>query len=333
MSTRSSWIFFATLLILFSLTGGMPVRADATVPNPPEPVDPQYFWETGHSLSGRFFQKYYSIDNPTRVYGYPITEQFYDPVQGKFVQYFERALFVEQYDDENGFTIQVMDLGRIMYDQDKYQDLPINRRLSNCKSFDVSPDLVICYAFREFFEANNGVESFGYPVSNIVLVDDRIVQYFQFARFEWYPHNPRGTRVQLTDLGSRYFEFSKENPQHLLSIDPFLIRPQSNLDLVLDLKVSAFPQLPVISADGRQTIEIVVQDQKMAPVSGADVRLIIKYPSGQVEQRIATQPTDRFGITRYAIEHQNQPPGLTRVEIIVNLHGKTVSARTSFLIW
>lgn len=59
------------------------------------------------------------------------------------------------------------------------------------------------YAFRRFFEAHGGVDTFGYPRTEEFDEDGRRVQYFQHARFEYYPEQAGTEReVQLAPLGA-----------------------------------------------------------------------------------------------------------------------------------
>jgi len=53
----------------------------------------QYFPETSHWVSGPFLDKYNSVEEPELLFGYPITEEFDDPISGYLVQYFQRARF------------------------------------------------------------------------------------------------------------------------------------------------------------------------------------------------------------------------------------------------
>jgi len=58
------------------------------------------------------------------------------------------------------------------------------------------------FAFRRFFEANGGVDIFGYPRTGELTEDGGTVQYFQRARFEYHPeHVGTPYEVQLTLLG------------------------------------------------------------------------------------------------------------------------------------
>ena len=56
--------------------------------------------------------------------------------------------------------------------------------------------------FLAFFDQQGGVDFFGYPRTEEILIDGRLVQYFQRARMEWFPQQA-GTpyEVQLTLLG------------------------------------------------------------------------------------------------------------------------------------
>jgi LPXTG-site transpeptidase (sortase) family protein len=44
----------------------------------------------------------------------------------------------------------------------------------------------LAYNFREFWEQNGGLDIFGYPITEVYLENNRPVQYFERARFEWF---------------------------------------------------------------------------------------------------------------------------------------------------
>ncbi len=55
--------------------------------------------------------------------------------------------------------------------------------------------------FLTHFDANGGLVVFGYPITDEFVDDNgRLVQYFQNARFEYYPQNPADSQVQLGKL-------------------------------------------------------------------------------------------------------------------------------------
>jgi hypothetical protein len=59
-------------------------------------------------------------------------------------------------------------------------------------------------AFLTFYRAHNGAENFGLPLTEAFWERDRIVQYFERARFEFHPENPEPYRVQVGMLGDQY---------------------------------------------------------------------------------------------------------------------------------
>lgn len=72
-------------------------------------------------------------------------------------------------------------------------------------------------AFLDFFEANGGVDIFGFPRTGEFDMNGRYVQYFQRARFEWWPENPPGHQVQLGLLAD---ELGKGRPPSNRPTDP-----------------------------------------------------------------------------------------------------------------
>ncbi|MBI4789554.1 MAG: hypothetical protein HY782_21195 [Chloroflexi bacterium] len=58
--------------------------------------------------------------------------------------------------------------------------------------------------FWTFYNAHNGAENFGPPLTEAFLEKGLVVQYFQRARFEFHPEYPEPYRVQLALLGMQY---------------------------------------------------------------------------------------------------------------------------------
>jgi hypothetical protein len=46
---------------------------------------------------------------------------------------------------------------------------------------------------------------YGYPITEAILINGRLVQYFQRARFEFYPERPAGQRVVQTRIGTETY--------------------------------------------------------------------------------------------------------------------------------
>lgn len=55
--------------------------------------------------------------------------------------------------------------------------------------------------FLAFFDRYGGIDVFGYPLTEALEEDGRLVQYFQRHRMEYWPENPANWQVQLTLLG------------------------------------------------------------------------------------------------------------------------------------
>jgi hypothetical protein len=290
-----------------------------------------FFPETYHTIEGEFLDFYQSFPNPQLVFGYPITEAFPRQSDNKLVQYFERARFELHEDNPEELRVKLTNLGEIFHT--RTTEFPAQGNVPGCDFFPESGKYV-CYAFLEFFNANGGAAQFGYPISNFEIRDERIVQYFQRARFEWHPELPKGQKVQLTDLGRRYFNLLGEDPVELRPYqDNGNPRPQQ---LVQKLQVRAFLQHAATHQDGKQTITVVVQDQNLMPVVGAKVAIFIIYPNGESERK-SDLATDKNGVTRYSFSFEDQSIGFAKViaeasyeELKEELKQATT---TSFLIW
>jgi len=311
MIKTGRWIaFLAAICLLFTSWGA--VKAQTS--------DVEYFAQTGHYVRGDFLRTYRSVSNPTLIFGYPLTEQFTSK-DGQTVQYFQRARFELAPDLLQG--IRLTPIGRETYTPGR--QLVINNPFA-CRSF-TETNYSVCFAFLEFFEANGGVERFGYPISPFEFRNNQIVQYFENARFEWRPGLEESQRIGLTDLGRIYFDQLGEDPGFLKPV-PRDAGPNS----VLSLRVRAFPAKAVATSNDQQTIYVLVQDQNLQPVAGAAGTATIRLASGHTTQQIVEFNNKGVGTLTFAF--QNQPNGqLVYVDISVtynNLRGKTT---TSFRIW
>ena len=194
---------------------------------------------------------------------------------GKTVQYFQRARF-----ERSANSVTLTPLGRETYTPEK--QLVINNPLA-CQVFSET-GYSVCFAFLEFFQQNGGVAQFGYPISPFEFRNNQIVQYFENARFEWRPGLAEGQRIGLTDLGRIYFDQLKEDPAFLKPS----VQGVSGPNLVLDIQVRAFPKKAVTTPSDQQTIYVLVQDQNLQPVAGANGIATIRscpryhrFPRGQ----------------------------------------------------
>jgi hypothetical protein len=283
-----------------------------------------YFPQTGHRLSGEFLAAYESVRDPGKLYGFPITDAFTDPVSGSLVQYFERARFVLDPQAPAQLRVRLTPLGELLYEQGA--DLPHAASFPACRSFPET-GFEVCYAFLDFFKENGDVPQFGYPISNFEIQDGLIVQYFQRSRFEWHPELPAGQRVTLGNLGIEYFKFAGEDPLRLLP-DSRDHLPQT----VFDLQVRASTALAVIPRQSVQTLYVTVQDQNLRPVPNVPVRFTVKLPSG--EEAVYTMvSTDKNGISTAEFKVEASSTGIAEVRVTAQFDTILEETLTSFRIW
>ncbi|MBV6396802.1 MAG: hypothetical protein HFACDABA_02403 [Anaerolineales bacterium] len=285
--------------------------------------DPQYFRETGHTVSGEFLAYYRSFKDAVQLFGYPITEAY--PKDGLLVQYFQRARFELHPELPAGQRVQLTALGSEVYQPG---DPTSNNPDLSCRLFPET-GFAVCYSFLDFFDQHGGVAVFGYPISSFEFRGDKLtVQYFEKARFEWRADLPEGQRVRLTDLGRIYFDMELEDV-NLLKPIPF---EEVNRPIPLLLHSRAFSWKAVVLPTDQQIIYVVAQDQILRPISGATGTATILWPNGRRETLTLITNSNGFGSVPLAFA--DLPPGsLIIVEISLTKDGLTSATRTSFRIW
>ncbi len=288
-----------------------------------------FFPETGHWVSGDFMDFFLAVDEPLKVYGFPITEAFVDPILGVRLQYFQKARFEEKELAGQPAQIVLSPLGKYIYDPADVQPVVFNTLTAPCKT--VSPQyggFSICYAFLTFYEDNGGVTQFGQPLSNLVLEGDLYVQYFENAKFEWHPDTASSSWVVLADVGRIHFDQSRRDPQYLFSNES-----NAQFGEVLSLIPNAFVDLAVVKVGEVQTLTVIVFDQNYEPISGADVSVVI-YRSGGNELHTNLQPTGENGVTRLSFDvGQHDPESLVPIDVKVTYQGLTATTQTWFRVW
>jgi hypothetical protein len=317
MNKRAWLVLMIVLVSAFALAIGQPSTSASVGPV-------RYFPETGHTIRGDFLTTYEEAVDPVRIYGYPITEPYINQLSGRLVQYFQKAHFELIPENPPKLRVQRTLLGEILYTPGA--PIPIPPDFPACRYFQET-DRSVCYAFLDFFTTYGGVSQFGYPISEIEIQNDRIIQYFQRARFEWRPELPIGQRVVLSDLGRLYFDSRKENIEHLRPVSEYQI-PQ----VILNLQARAFVNRPVTGKDGKQTLFVIVQDQNLLSISHAQVSITIKYPSGKEEQ-FDMPATNGQGITSLTFDVHDTSMGVAEIQVNITHAKIQQQTRTSFRIW
>jgi hypothetical protein len=277
-----------------------------------------------------FFNRYGGL----RTFGYPQTELFYDARIGLWVQFFDNARMEWHPENPEPYTVQLGLLGDILgYRQ---PPIPANRRLPDAPFRRYFPETghVVSFAFLDFYNRNGGLDIFGYPISEPMIEDGYIVQYFQRMRMEWHPERPRNDRVVLSPLGLEYiYRFGvpeeyrrRQPPPGIFDTSPSISGGGSSL------RAWATLQHPVVSIGETQTLFVYVADRERKPVVGAYVTVTVHYPSDR--EVFSLPPTDSRGITQ--VSFQVPPTRLGKrvvVGVTVKYWGAETTTETFFLPW
>lgn len=285
-----------------------------------------YFADTGHSVSGEFWSYYQSIPNAAFVFGSPITEQFSDARTGRLIQYFQRVRFELYPEKPPGQRVVLSTLGPLVYEHTPPKSAINTYNPIACRVYSET-GFSLCYAFLEFFDRNGGEAIFGKPVSASVFYNDRIVQYFEHARFDWYPEYPEGQKVVLAQLGRIYFDIVPEDSSRLRPVDGK--NTQGNIK---SIQARAFTWKAITRLNDQQVVYVVVQDQTLSPVMNASVVVKVTWATGETES--FSQNTNANGVAVLPFQVQAQAHGsLVQIETNVLFQGLTSRNITSFRIW
>ncbi|MBL8076376.1 MAG: hypothetical protein JNM55_00315 [Anaerolineales bacterium] len=285
-------------------------------------LDFKYFDETGHNVQGEFLKFYNANPNALILFGYPITEEF--TKDGLNVQYFQRARFELHAELPEGQRVTLTPLGTVTYSTS--EPMNVSGNALTCQKF--STGFEVCYDFLEFFNKYGGANQFGNPISTFEYRDNKIVQYFERARFEWQPGRPEAQRVVLSDLGRIYFDRLREEPALLSSVKPM----DNSQSSILRLKSYAFVKKAVTLADDSQSIFIVVQDQNLRPVSNASCNATITWPDKHSDLINIATNENGIGIIPLTFTQQQQG-NLVYANVSCTYKDLKTSTVTSFRIW
>jgi hypothetical protein len=291
-----------------------------------------YFPETGHTLRTPFLE-YFKDTGALARYGYPITEGYVDPHTRLMVQYFQKARLEWHPANPDPYKIQLgllaLELGKSI-PPIPVKDIPPVADPS-CAYFPETGH-TICYKFLDYWRKAGGLDMFGYPITEYVVENGVIVQYFQRAKMEWQPSKPLGQQIQLAPIGELYAK-SGAVPPELLAPQP----PPSDVPQRLAGPTSIHARSSVLNGfvtpGGIQSAYVLVVDQLGRPVNAAAVSLVVHLPTGDVTYQLS--PTDKQGVTIQAFDAGTAAPGaIIYLEFIVTYPGlKPVSNPTSYVIW
>lgn len=316
MRKTSALILFFLLVTAFLMGMAGSARAQES--------ESLYVPETGHWIWGEFLKAYNSVSDPVFYFGYPITDDFKDPVTRAHVQYFEKARF-DLVDTADGPRVQMAPLGQLLHESgNPLADIPSEG--PSCRVFPSGYN--VCYAFLQFYDSFDGATRFGQPISEVEVIDDRYVQYFDNARMEWWPDLPAGQRVQLTNLGQSYFDKVVANPD--------LLKPSPPPDVagnILNPRVRVFVLKSLIGADEQQTVYVIAQDQYLRAIEGAQVVVTLSYPNGTAES-YRLPDTNEYGVSQYTFSTVTLPVrSVVNVRAEISIRGESGGGKAWFRMW
>jgi hypothetical protein len=150
------------------------------------------FPETGYCIGGPI-RAYWERNGGLPVFGYPITAQRQETVEGRAlqVQWFERDRIEIQADGT--LTAGRLGVQRLEQLGIQWQQLPGDTAITPGCRFFRETQLNLCQPFLGYWERNGGLERFGYPVTRqraeVLEGREYTVQYFERRRMEFHPEN------------------------------------------------------------------------------------------------------------------------------------------------
>ncbi|NTU79139.1 MAG: hypothetical protein HGA45_07015 [Chloroflexales bacterium] len=189
---RGRWAGALVLLAVMLLTAlpAAPTQAQGKI----------YFSQTGHFLGGAF-RSFWERNGGVEIFGYPVSEEFYQNRDGRVAQYFERARFELDVVGNTAYVSLGL-VGREYLSATGQGFPPVAAVRAPGLRFFPETGHTLRGEFRNFWERRGGLPIFGFPLSEefVQRLDDGrnyLVQYFERGRFELV-----GSRVRLATLGS-----------------------------------------------------------------------------------------------------------------------------------
>ncbi|NJN18423.1 MAG: lamin tail domain-containing protein [Oscillochloris sp.] len=248
------------------------------------------FAETGFCMSGAI-RSYWEGNGGLAVFGFPITAQSVEQVEGQplQVQWFERDRLEIQ--PSGLVTAGRLGVERLEQLGTPWQQGPNSPAGAGCRAFPET-GYQVCGAFAAYWQANGGLERFGFPVTGEFTTElegrPYTVQYFERRRFELHPEiEPDAVLLGL--LGREVYSARQAQPQ-----------PQ--------LEPPAPPSLPPPSFNECQA------DPNAAQAANYPVRIVIVAKSATPEvvrlQNVSPEPVNLDGWIMCSIRGNQRHDGI-----------------------
>ncbi len=285
-----------------------------------DPNEVLVFEDLGRSVRGEF-REFFLAHGGVRVFGFPITEAYIDPTDGRYVQYFQNArLEIDPADGQVRMSAFDEDfITAHMGPAITPAETPAGGQFFEPTLHSVQGEI------RAFYLEHGGPDVFGYPISELEYQDDRLVQYFERCVLEWWPELPKGHNVQLSPWGEiRFYATTQDSGRK----DP-IARPRT----ITAIQVSAAVHSPIMGLDGgSQTLSVFVGNQIGQPLVGAQVQVMVMIPNNRLYS--PTLLTDQFGMAVFSLDIPPQNAGaIIPIQVATSYQMLWKETATAFRVW
>ena len=311
-------------MALLGLTLPMPLMARQSPDGPSPDPGRRYFAETEFWVSGDFLD-FYDTHGGLEIFGYPISAPYNE--HGLLIQYFQNARMEWHPQNPDPYKVQ---LGLLGDELGVRQDPVAQRPLSAGRVYFPETGHSVTYMFLKYFRSHGGVDLFGYPLSEMFVENQKVVQYYQRMKLIW---TPQTGRITVGNLGDLYVNAHRSSlPTNALESLPYRLNSQGIPELRMALGLSR----SVARSDNSQIATVVVLDDRNdEPVANAQVKLSLSLENGgPLPDRTRILGTDAQGRARFTVTLDGIDPGTWVVVQVEAAYGPATTSQSQlFLVW
>lgn len=262
-------VVVATVIGVLGLLLPVPLLARFIPDDAPDVPRRSFFEETGFWVTGNFLD-YFEASGELEIFGYPISSPYNE--NGILVQYFQKARMEWHALNPEPYQLQLGLLG----DELGFRADPVAPPVLVGRVYFPETGHIVTYMFLRYFDSHGGVDFFGHPISEMLLENQKVVQYFQRLKLIW---DPVTSRMSVGNLGEIYVS------AHRGTIPSDVLEPASyryGSEGVQDLRVAIGLSNSTVGQDTGQNVTVVVLDDWLdEPVPDATVKLTVSDDSGK----------------------------------------------------
>jgi len=319
----SSVIWIVALTVVLGLVLPQPLLARYPGGDPPPSQERRFFQETGFWVSGAFLS-YFDTHGGLEVFGYPISAPYNN--HGILVQYFQKARMEWHPFNPDPYKVQLGLLGEEM----GFRRPPVaSPRVSIGRVYYPETGHSVAHMFLRYFANHGGVDLFGYPISEMLIENQRIVQYFQRLKLVW---DPWASRMSVGNLGELYVSLHRDRlPPDALMRGSYRIAGQGPVSWRIRVGMGR----SVVGLERMQEVRILLTDDRGEPVADAQVRVTVRPQDGEIiEELTRIMATDDQGRVTLSLPVADLRPGTWAVLTVEATDGVVAGhAQELFLVW